>query len=423
MKLIATLIAASALLGATGIAQSPHYTVVDLGAVGSPPGQPLFIAGNGLTAGAAAVGPGGPMHAALWYRAQRLDIGMPGLGGRNSMALGVNERGQVVGQAQTTAPDSEDFCGYNALGFPSPAACVPFVWQNGLMSRLPTLGGANGSAYSINNRGEVAGMAETARMDPTPGCPVRQFEPVIWRNGGIQPLATSGMDSHGQPFKDTDGVVAAINDNGQAVGASGSCAPFNTNSGLNLVENHALLWERDGSVTDLGNLGGIGGIAGNHGCAINNQGEVVGHSELLNNATFHGFLWTRRTGMKSLGVLPGDYASLGLGINDRSQVVGASLDASFTPRAILWQNGAMTDLNTPGVVTANPAGLYLLIAASINAVGEIVGLGVTADGLHGFLAIPNSDRDHSSNSERATRPFLSDSARRFLFHRLGLRKP
>jgi hypothetical protein len=60
------------------------------------------------------------------------------------------------------------------------------------------------------------------------------------------------------------------------------------------------------------------------------------------------------------------------------------LDASFNPRAFLWQNGVMTDLNTPRLLSVNPAGLYLLPAESINAAGEIVGLGVKTDGLHGF---------------------------------------
>ena len=39
----------------------------------------------------------------------------------------------------------------------------------------------------------------------------------------------------------------------------------------------ALLWEKDGTVTGLDKLAGAGGIAGNHGCAVNNQGGVVGH--------------------------------------------------------------------------------------------------------------------------------------------------
>jgi probable HAF family extracellular repeat protein len=205
---------------------------------------------------------------------------------------------------------------------------------------------------------------------------VFQFKPVVWDNGHIQELST---------FGDPDGVAAAINDRGQVVGASGTCAPFNVNSGLYLVENHALLWEH-GLVTDLGNLGGTGGIAGNHACAINNKGQIVGHSELPNNTTFHGFLWTREHGMLDLDTLPNDAASLGLGINDTGEVVGASLDANFNPRAVLWKHDAMTDLNT--LIPVN-SGLYLLLAVSINSSGQIVGVAVTGTGeVHGFLATP-----------------------------------
>src|ERR1022692_4844726 len=285
----------------------PHYTVTDLGPVGATPGNLYFITKNGLASGAA-VDPYGTMHAALWHRSLKVDIGTPGLGGPNSAAFGVNDRRQAVGQAETPAADGDDFCGFNFYGFPSFTACLPFLWQNGVMTKLPTLGGTNGFANSINNRGEVAGLAETTTTDPAPGCPVFQFKPVLWRNGAIQELPTYPGD--------TDGVAAFINDNGQAVGASGTCASFNPNSGLYLVEDHALLWEK-GRVTDLGNLGGSGGIAGNHACAINNRGQVVGHSELTDNTTFHGFLWTRETGMRDLGTLPGDSMSLALGINDR----------------------------------------------------------------------------------------------------------
>ena len=327
------------------------YIVKDLGPVGGPPGQPYFISDNGWVSGAAA-GPDGTMHAVLWYRGLKLDIGAPGLTGPNSAAFGVNERRQAVGQAETAVANDEDFCGFNFYGFPSLTACLPFLWQNGAMRRLPTLGGPNGFANSINNRGEVAGLAETTRQDRTPGCPVLQFKPVIWKNDVIQELDTYPGD--------TDGVAAFIDDRGQVVGASGTCASFNPNSGLYLVENHALLWE-NGTVTDLGNLGGTGGIAGNHACAINNRGQVVGHSELADDITFHGFLWTRETGMRDLRTLPGDYASVALGINDEGEVVGASLDAHFNPRAVLWKDGVMTDLNT--LIPANSA-LYLLFAES-----------------------------------------------------------
>ena len=166
---------------------------------------------------------------------------------------------------------------------------------------------------------------------------------------------------------------------------SSPCAAFNPNLGLYLVDSHAWLWQ-DGRVTDLGNLGGDGQFGGNHACAINNRGQVVGHSDLTGDTTFHAYLWTREAGMRDLGTLPGDFASLAIGINDRGEVVGASLAANFSSRAILWQNGAMTDLNT--LIPAS-SGLYLLLAESVNSSGEIVGTGVTKTGeVHGFLATP-----------------------------------
>jgi len=66
MKSILSSIAAGSLLAALAIAQTPRYTVTDLGSVGGPPGQPYVITNNGLIGGAAAI-PDGRMHAILWY--------------------------------------------------------------------------------------------------------------------------------------------------------------------------------------------------------------------------------------------------------------------------------------------------------------------------------------------------------------------
>ena len=98
-------------------------------------------------------------------------------------------------------------------------------------------------------------------------------------------------------------------------------------------------------------------------------------------------------------LLSGDSNSLAIGINDASQVVGSSLSADFsTLTAVLWENGEIADVNK--FVAVNPAGLYLLLAYSVNSAGEIAGLGVAADGLHGFLATPNS-RQHDSPALRS----------------------
>lgn len=354
-----------------------HYTVIDLGVVGNPPGQPYLIKNNGLASGAA-VTASGAMHAVLWFKGWKIDIGKPGLGGPNSAAFGVNEFGQAVGQAETSVADTEDFCGFKSYGFSSSTACLPFVWQDGVMARLATLGGENGFANQINIRGEVAGIAETSVTDPTPGCPVHQFAPVVWEHGRVHELPAYPGD--------TDGIAAAINDKGEVAGASGNCAPFNPNSGLYLNEEHALVW-KDGKAIDLGNLGpnGIPG-AGNHACAINNDGVAVGHA--TSNASTVAFLWTREKGMKGLGTLNGDFASFALGINDEGQVVGQSISADFSNfRAFLWQKGQMIDLNT--LVTVNPGKLDLLLGESINSRREITGLAVDGAGKsHAYLAIP-----------------------------------
>ncbi|MGD0301518.1 MAG: hypothetical protein ABSE86_30945, partial [Bryobacteraceae bacterium] len=325
MRLILASTIASSLLAGFAIAQTPRYTVTDLGALG-PLGQPYFITNNGLIAGTAAVS-GGAEHSALWYAGLKGDIGTPGLGGQNSIAFSANERGQAVGLAQTSTvdPNGEDFCGLKALRLPSTGTtCLPSLWQYGVMVPLPTLGGNNGTANQVNRRGVVAGFAENATLDPNCPAPQKfQFEPAIWQQGEIQQLPTFTGDP--------EGVAEAINDNGQVVGASGTCSTFSTNNLISLQPLHALLWET-GTVTDLGNLGGTAKGFGNLAFNINNQGEVVGISGLRGDMNFHGFLWTKATGMQDLGTLPGDANSTAIGINDSGDVVGVSLDANFNPR-------------------------------------------------------------------------------------------
>ena len=369
----------------------PHYIVVDLGPTQDTPfSQATSMADNGLIAGLT-VAPDFTQHAVVWYRGQVTDLGTPGLGGPNSGAFGVNERGQVVGQAEssTADPNNENFCGYG-----TGLKCRPFLWERGVMTALRLLGGNNGTVGNVNNIGEVIGIAETGIRDSE--CPtevsvngtgplVLDFEAVVWGpRGQVRKLSPLPGDSVG--------MALGINNKGQAVGASGSCA--NTVLPPFAAAPHAVLWDRDGSVHNLGNLGGTVNInllaVGNVGESINNRGQVVGLSALPGNQAIHAFLWTSETGMQDLGTLPGDVYSAGLGINDRGDIVGASIDgnpATGNPRAFLRHDGVMTDLNT--LAPANSP-LYLLTAFGINEAGEIAGFGVNIAGnVHAFLAIPS----------------------------------
>jgi probable HAF family extracellular repeat protein len=385
-----------------------QYTVTDLGTLsGGNFSQPFFINRSGLVSGSSNL-PDGTQHATLWLKELKADIGAPGLGGPNSIAFADNDRFQAAGEAETSTadPNAEDFC-----GFGTHLTCLPFLWQGGAMLQLPTLGGNNGAANAISNRGEVAGFAENSTPDP--GCPAPQllhFEPVVWEKGVIHQLPTVGGDP--------DGVAYEINDNGEVAGASGTCTTFNPNFLNNLLAAHALLWEK-GKATDLGNLGGQTGQAGgNAAYSVNNRGEVVGSSDLSGDTTFHAFLWTRKTGMQDLGTLSGDVSSNSISINDAGSVVGLSLDASFNPRAFLWEKGVMTDLNT---LVAGNSPLYLLTGCSINSRGEITGLGLTSTGeIHTYLATPTQGVATSASISQGviSRRILSDDARNLLQQQL-----
>ncbi len=356
------------------------YAIRDLGVVGanpSQPGQPLVISNNDWIAGGAAVG--AHEHAVLWFGRRRIDIGDPGLGG-NSFAMGVNQSGTAVGEAETDArgrSTTEDFCGFQAMGLStSSTPCIPFVWREGKMSPLATLGGANGDADAINRWGAIAGFVENTTLDN--GCvPPQeyQFKPVVWYGNDVQELPTRD---------DPDGIVFAINDWGEVVGASGTCAPFNPIWQFYLSPAHALLWSHQVAI-DLGNLGGS---VNNMAHAINNFGEVVGGSDLPGDQTSHAFLWTAKTKMQDLGTVGGDYYSFALGINDAGQIVGVSANADFSViRAFVRRNGALVDLNT---LEAEASPLYLMTACSINSRGEIIGLAIDQNTgeTHGYQATP-----------------------------------
>jgi probable HAF family extracellular repeat protein len=87
--------------------------------------------------------------------------------------------------------------------------------------------------------------------------------------------------------------------------------------------------------------------------------------------------------MRDLGTLPGDASSQANGINASDQAVGWSgtADGSMS-RAFLWQNGAMSDLNT---LIPSGSGWILTTATAINDAGQIAGSGLHAGQPRAFL--------------------------------------
>jgi hypothetical protein len=371
---------------------APSYKLVDLGPVGGA-GGPNHITNNDISAGAVQ-GPGGNDHAVIYFDQHIIDISKPGLGGANSLAYGNNPWGEVVGGADIAKvdPRKEDFCGFQALGIATAtASCRPFLWWDGQMTALPTLDnnhGNNGVAAAVNDLGEVVGAAENT----TPGCPTQnpkaylsqyyQYKPVLWRDHAIEELGTV----EGDPV----GMALAINNRGEAVGMTGTCGAFSPMLGYYINPLHAVLWEKDGKAIDLGSLGGNEkSPIGTGAKDLNSSGHVVGFSSLSDNVTFNAFLWTRETSkMKALVPIKGTANSIAIALNDRDEVVGSSINATFTSlTATIWKHGVPVDLNT--LIPADSS-LYLVVGCSINSRGQILGLATNLAGTvyHAYELIP-----------------------------------
>jgi len=333
-----------------------------------------------------------------------IDLGTLGKPDANSWINwnGINDRGEAVGMSETADldPNGEDIC-----GFGTHLTCVPFLWQFGHMRSLPTLGGNNGQASAINNRGQIVGTAQTTVTDPTCSKPSQITLPVIWENGRARALPT--VDG------DPDGFANAINDKGQAVGDTGICG------GVGPSAIHAVLWENDKAflLPDLG----TGGTA----FGISNRGQIVGLVNTPDKSTFYAAVWQHGANgaVTSIGVLPGDHAAFATGINDRGQVVGNNFDSSFNwSHGFIWQDGVMTDLNT---LIPEDSNLFIISASNINDRGQIAGMATVQTGphagdIHAYLLTPAEGRIGASMADFArTHPNLHANACNHFLQRFG----
>jgi probable HAF family extracellular repeat protein len=308
-----------------------------------------------------------------------IDLGT--LGGKNSWTNygGINDRGEAVGLAETSVPDpdGEDMC-----GFGTKLTCRPFYWRYGHMTALPTLGGNNGQASAINNRGQIVGISETTDSDPgcTAGKPGKVISPVLWERGEARPLPTL--------VGDQDGFVQGINNRGQAVGSSGTC----TN-----ISMHAVLWENDTAI-QLKDLGQAGGAA----YAINDHGQIVGYVSSADGTTIVAAIWQNGE-ITSIPILPGDSAAFATGINNRGQVVGSDFNSTGWSHGFISQDGVLTDLNT---LIPGDSNLFIIAASNINERGQISGMatvvtGPNAGNIHAILLTPRDGRIGESMADFA----------------------
>lgn len=340
-----------------------------------------------LTAGAIAIAAG---QAAGQFTVHEI----PTLGGDRSTALGVNNAGQVVGSAR------------NADGL-----FQPILWENGVVTNLNPFPGTQGNANAINNNGEIVGF-----INSTPGTTQRGF---YWNAGNLALLEPAsgnpnhfteahGINDHGQisgsaqvagpngfqafiwDRDNTSPVISVpqisgtgagfsagyyINNNGQMTGY------YQSNLGFEQPWRGFVYQTSNNLATDVGTLGDDNSYV--EAWDINDHGHVVGYSDTNLFFDTRAFILTE-DGMQSLGTLPGGNFSSALGINNNDWVVGTSTNESGQPRAFLWRDGVMEDLND--FIDPN-SGWILERAQGVSDTGWIIGLGQLNGEFRGFAIL------------------------------------
>ncbi len=149
-------------------------------------------------------------RAVVWKKGKITNLGT--FGGTQSSAMAVNDLGQVVGGALNKVDDplSAGFVlGFGVL-WPGTTQVRALVWQNGVKRDLGTLGGPDAFAYAINRFGQIAGQSYTSSTpNATTGIPT--VDPFLWTNGKMIDLGTLGG---------TIGYPVWLNDRGQVAGFS-----------------------------------------------------------------------------------------------------------------------------------------------------------------------------------------------------------
>ena len=241
-------------------------------------------------------------------------IKLDALGGTESEATRINEKGEVVGSSNKDNGRWTAFL-YN---------------RNDGMRELGTLGGASSHGMAINNQGWAVGFADTPSGD---------WHAFLYQPGeALKDLGTLGGKVS---------YASGINNAGQVVGTAMKEDGY----------RHAFLYDAKRGMIDLGTLGGRYSSA----TAINDKGVVVGTSE-MKDRSLHAFSYDG-TRMTDLGAIIGIGNSFATGINNVGHIVG-TVDIGELRMSFVWRDNKML---------MHPAGKGLYLTNAINNQEQVIG--------------------------------------------------
>jgi uncharacterized protein (TIGR03437 family) len=274
--------------------------------------------------------------------------------------------------------------GYVNINFATGISVSPFIYQNGSVQPFAGIPGAT-LPIGLTNSGQAAATQVTAGG-----------EDLFVSSHAFQ-VTTSGTSTALAPSTGSEAVAFGISPSGawvsggsgNAVGKQlGSQTPTLWNNGtaqaLPLIPNFTYA-----SMTGVNDSGMAAGAAFNYNFPQLQDPSASEHAVLYSNGA-----------MTDLGTLSNDNTSAALGINNSGTVVGYSSGqipdvtlffgpllevASASSHAIVYMNGTMYDLNRQ---LSNGTGWQLTAATAINNAGQIVGTGLIQQQQHAFLLTP-----------------------------------
>ena len=172
--------------------------VIDLGTLGGGAGVAYEINPRGQIVGWSSLEPGfSNPHAFVWERGVMRDLGPLD---DESVPADINARGEIVG-----------FIGLRGL---------PVLWDSEGIHELGTLGGADGEARAINERGDIAGYAAVTGHT----CTFNGCHAFFWSRGTMYDLgivgADGGIEYPTDPFERRTSYAYQLNEAGHVLGWS-----------------------------------------------------------------------------------------------------------------------------------------------------------------------------------------------------------